>query len=413
MEFLAQMETLGIRQSLILSTCNRSEVFYLDTDELQETPQADIKKLYASAFPAVDMEQLLQELCGEEALIYFYRIAAGLESQVIGEDQILGQVREAYEFSRTQGYTGKELNRIAQDAIASAKRIKSKYRISEQPLSAAYIGILHLNAVSPIRGQRALVIGSGQTAALAVRYLYDYGAAEVCACSRNYAHARRLQEEFSRLRVVSYEERYRVLPEYAIVVSATSAPHPVLRREEIERADNAARKRKVCYLDLAAPRDIDPAVADLPGALLINLDELQRVSDQNRRKREVLGESCREEILTAVRETEEWLADSRVDRTLATLQEKCDEIVEDAFAYLNRKIVLEPREQKILKRTLRASLKRLLREPVQELKQSDAGQQETYEQVLRALFHMDGMNEVWDGRKSDASDIGSITGSEQ
>ncbi len=420
LQFFAQMEELGIRQCLILSTCNRSEVFYLDDAEPQEmqtdtqqlsaetmqryTRTDEVRSLYKGIFPETDLEGIIQELCGKEALLYFYRIAAGLESQVIGEDQILGQVREAYEFSRTQGYTGKELNRIAQDAIAAAKRVKTKYHISKQPLSIAYIGILHLNAICPIRGKRALVIGSGQTAVLAVRYLYDYGAAEVCVCSRNFAHARRLQEEFPKLRAFSYEERYQVLSECSVIVSATSAPHLVLRESQIRQkeSEGAAGGARV-YLDLAAPRDIDPAIADMPDAVLIDLDTLQQVSDRNRKKREQLGEACSRELCFAVRETGEWLAGSRVDQTLATLQEKCDEIVEDSFAYLNRKMVLEPREQKLLKRTLHASLKRLLREPIRELKQSDSEHRETYEQVLRALFHMD--NQINTERKeSSASD---------
>lgn len=113
---------------------------------------------------------------GEEAVNYLFRVAAGLESQVLGEDQILGQLKDAYEFSKTMGYSGKELNRVVQDALACAKNMKTELKISEIPLSISYVGIKKLEAVCPIHGKNVLIVGSGQTAALALRYVYAYGA---------------------------------------------------------------------------------------------------------------------------------------------------------------------------------------------------------------------------------------------
>jgi glutamyl-tRNA reductase len=223
-----------------------------------------------------------------------------------------------------------------------------------------------------IEGKRALVVGSGKTAALALRYLYEYGAAGVTACSRTLAHAKELLTEFPQLAIVPYEERYEAMRICEIVVSATASPHHVIRRAEVP-SDHA-----MAFLDLASPRDIETAVGQ--DALLLNLDSLGRIVDQNRIQREELVQSGQEMIDEALRETTEWLSTTGVDATIESLQQRCGEIVEDSYEYLNRKLSLNSREQKILKKILKAL----------ELKQTQSKeQQEEYQRVLRELFQIE------------------------
>lgn len=405
MDFLAQAEELGIHQCIILSTCNRSEVFYFLSEENTESrnhPQiqsgtesleqksqkgipVQVRNLYVNSFPEFSAEEYVTEMQGEAALSYFYRIAAGLESLVLGEDQILGQVREAYDFSKALGYTAKEMNKVVRDAVTCAKKIKTELKISEQPLSVSYIGIRMLQELCGIQGKRMLVIGSGKTAELAIRYLFYYGAREVLVCSRTLGHAKELLEEFPDIQVIPYEDRYRVLFGCPIVISATSAPHIVLKKEKAEHylKDNF-------ILDLATPRDIDPEIGKLPGITLIDLDILEQRASQNQSERERLVALSKERIQEAVLETEEWMLSCGVDETIESLQQKCEEIVEDTYRYLNQKIPLETREQKILKKMLRASLKRLIREPILELKQIHSPKkQQEYQKVVRELFQIE------------------------
>ena len=203
------------------------------------------------------------------------------------------------------------------------------------------------------------MIGSGKTAVLALRYLYEYGAAHVLACSRNYAHAKLLREEFADIEIISYESRYDAMKTCDIVVSATSSPHLVVRREEFEP------ERPLTFLDLAAPRDVDMAFAQEPLTDLINLDTLQEIVSENKKERESLVAQGERLIREDLEETKEWLLKSRMDSAIESLQQRCSAIVEDSFSYLNRKIDLEPWEQKILKKVLHASLQRLLKEPIQ------------------------------------------------
>lgn len=380
LEFFQKAEAVGVEQCMVLSTCNRSEVYYFYSKEEQE---AQIQRIYEDMFSNVRLDDYLIRLSGEEAMAYLFRIAAGLESLVVGEDQILGQVKEALDYSRTMGYSGKELNKIVRDAITCAKRIKTELKISEKPLSVSYIGIQRLEKSCGIAGKRILVIGSGKTAILALKYIYEYQAVHVIACSRTYAHARKLREEFPEIEIISYEERYEIIRQCDIVISATASPHLVVRREYF------FPEKSLTFLDLGTPRDIDIAFASEPLIQLINLDTLQEIARENREEREHLVEKSKEIIEEELHETMVWFLQSRMDSTIESLQQRCSTIVEDSYEYLNRKMELSQREQKLLKKVLNASLQRLLQEPIRELKRLDTEEeQEEYRRLLRQLFQI-------------------------
>lgn len=378
--FFQNAEQAGITQCMALSTCNRSEVYYMYEEEAQ---REQIRKIYMDMFPGTDVKPYLAELTGKEAMAYLFRIAAGLESLVLGEDQILGQVKEAIDDSRTMGYGGKELNKIVRDAVTCAKRIKTELKISEKPLSVSSIGIRKLKEACGIAGKHILVIGSGKTAALALKYLYEYPDISVTASSRNDSHAKKLREEFPELAVIPYEKWRNVIARYDIVISATSSPHLIVKKDSFSPIHN------MVFLDLAAPRDIDVALAENPFITLMNLDTLQTIADENQKERERLVKKSGRILEQSLKDTTDWLLHSRMDAEIESLQRRCDRIAADSYEYLNRKMELGKREQKLLKKVLHASLQRLLREPIQELKRLDGEEeQEKYRQLLHQLFQI-------------------------
>lgn len=379
-DFLQEAGKIGIDQCMILSTCNRSELFFFFREEKQ---LEDLRSLYAARVPEIKNTSYLKMSFGLEAMEYLFRIAAGLESLVLGEDQILGQVKEAQEFSRTLGYGGKEINRVVRDAITCAKKIKSRFKISENPLSVSSIGIRQVDQICGIKGKQVLVIGSGSMAVLAIRYLYEYKAGKVAVCSRTLAHAKELLTDFPDLCTVPYEQRYQEIEKSDIVISATASPHLVIRRESIKLT------HKTVFLDLALPRDIDERLREETLVHLLDLDTMEQIAAENQAQRIELTKISREWIKEAVKETQQWLSGSRVDATIESLQQKCDLIVEDSYSYLNRKMDLGAREQKLLRKILKASLHRLLREPILELKQLESKErQEEYQKVIEELFHI-------------------------
>ena len=232
-DFLQKAGKAGIEQCFVLSTCNRCEVYFFAPEEIAQ-PLGVIRTLYEEMFPGVDFSEYLKQREEMDAISYLFRVTAGLESMVLGEDQILGQVRDAFELSRTVGSTGKELNRLVQDAVTCAKKIKTTLRISERPLSVSYVGIRQLQETFGIAGKKALVVGSGHTATLALRYLYEYGASHVTVCSRTFSHAGNLLHEFPTLTIIPFEKRYEAMKECELVVSATASPHHIIREKDIQ-----------------------------------------------------------------------------------------------------------------------------------------------------------------------------------
>ncbi|MCI8992544.1 MAG: glutamyl-tRNA reductase [Eubacterium sp.] len=379
-DFFQKAENIGVEQVMVLSTCNRSEVYYFYDIEEQ---RKQVQKIYTEMFPDISLEKYLITYSGKGAAAYLFRIAAGLESLVLGEDQILGQVKDALEYSVTMGHSGKELNKMVRDAVTCAKKVQTELKISEKPLSISYIGIQRLKVSCGIAGKKVLIIGSGKTAALTLKYIFENHAESVTACSRTYANARLLHEKFPKIRIISYEERYEAMKDCDIVVSATASPHLVVRR------DCFSPVRPLTFLDLAAPRDIDMAFAEEPLIRLINLDELQKIVKENEEERKNLVEQGRVLIDEDLQETLEWFRSSRMDATIASLQQRCSAIVEDSYGYLNRKMELNQREQKLLRKVLNASLQRLLREPIRELKQLNTKEeQEEFKKLVEQLFQI-------------------------
>lgn len=377
-DFLQAAAEQGISQCMVLSTCNRSEVYFFAPDA---NAYGRMKTLYLECFKEMDLLPFLKGNRGKDAIAYLFSVTAGMESMVAGEDQILGQVKEAFDLSKTLGHTGKELNKVVRSAVTCAKKIKTDLKISEKPLSVSYIGIKKLNEEFGIKGRRAFVIGSGNTAALAIRYLYEYGAESVCVCSRTIGHARKLKQEFTNLLITDYEKRYEQIADSEVIVSATASPHHVIKKAQL------VLNHPTAFLDLASPRDIETAVG--LDALLFNLDSLNRIVEENKRVRQELLAHGQAMIEEELEETLAWLDSTGVDKTIESLQQRCDTIVEDSYEYLNRKLDLNSREQKILKKILKASLKRLLREPVLELKQTESKEQQMqYQKMLSELFQL-------------------------
>ena len=355
-DFMQQAEEAGVNQCMCLSTCNRCEVFYLYEDETFVQVMSD---LFNDYFGLTDTK-LTGVKCGKEALVYLFCIAAGLESMVLGEDQILGQLKDAADLSRTLGHSGKELNYIVREAVSCAKRIKTEYKVSEKPVSVCYVGIQELDRVCGISGKHALVIGSGKTAALAIRYLAEYGA-DVTVCSITYKKTEALKSS-------------------DIVVSATSSPHLVIRASELSEG------KKMTLLDLAAPRDIEKSAGDICGVTLIDLDRIGGIVKSNQNERAHLLKESQCVIDEYIAETKKWLTSSRMDTTIQSLGKKCDEIVQDSYDYLNRKIDLSDHDRVILKKILKSSLHRLLKEPIEELKNVEENEQQQYKDMVERLF---------------------------
>ena len=286
----------GVSQVLSLSTCNRTEVFFWGGTDLVPLMQ----NLFRRQFPQVDLSDVLQTRTGREALVYLFRIAAGLESMILGEYQILGQVKDAHAEALSSGHVGKELDRILRDAVSAAKRVKTELDIGAVPPSVCRAGMEHVDRIAGIAGKRVFVIGSGRTGTMAAKFAKRRGARSLAVCNRSPERARKLEREVGAT-VVDYAARYGTIAASDIVVSATASPHVVVRADALELA------HPVVFLDLASPRDVEPAVAENPLARLASIDTIGELAAGDREERERLTAAGGRIVDAAVAETSAWL----------------------------------------------------------------------------------------------------------
>lgn len=378
LELYARVQDEMDAACVILSTCNRTEIYYTAASP---GIHGRMRGFFTGLFPAA--EGCLIEKRGKEVLLYLFRVACGLQSLVVGEDQVLGQVTAAYEFAARQQTDNKVLNKVFLGAVTAAKKIKASLNISGIPLSISYIGIKLLEESCGIKGRSALVIGAGRMSRLAVEYLLDYGAAEVTVCNRTLRGGFEGLED-KRIRFDSFATRYARMEGADIVVSATSAPHEVITRREM-----AARARPLYLLDLALPFDVQPEVRGLENVTLYNMHTLKAISEANRKKREALCDQAEGLIVQMADELGDQLARLKADPVIEHIAAQCGAATRDCMGFILSKLTLSEREAAVIEKAVASYNKKLVRGPIHALKRLRASEVDDYVAMAEYLFDMD------------------------
>lgn len=373
----------GIEEAIILSTCNRSEV-YIYSNNISDKVEV-VKNFYQDYFDVESIEEFLFNKTGEEAIKHVFNVSAGLDSLVLGEDQILGQVKDAHDFARQLGSSKKVFNKLFREAITVSKDIKTTTKISHQPLSISYIGIKCLKEkMGSLENKNALVIGLGKMSKLAMKHLEEEQLNNIYVTNRSYEKLKSIQEEYKNLIPIKYEDRYEVMDKVDIVISATASPHTVLKKDEMPKTSN-----KLIMMDIALPRDIDKNLNEFENIEVYDIDDLKKISEANDKKRRELASIGELIIDEKIEEFNEWLDTIKIDPTIQSLNDKCSDIREDTLDYIYRKLDLNCREKKIIDKMLTSALKRLVREPIINLKQiKDSGKQDEYIKIVEELFDL-------------------------
>ena len=372
-----------IGEVVILSTCNRSEI-YIQARDIDEKIKL-VKDFYEEFFNAKGIKEYLFSKKYTSAIEHLFKVASGLDSIVLGEDQILGQVKDAHDFSMQLGSSKKIFNKLFREAVNIAKDIKNTTKISHQPLSISYIGIKFLQSkIGNLEGKKALIIGIGKMNRLTMKYLEEEKLDTIYISNRSHGKVIELESEFKNIVPIRYEDRYRVMNDVDIVISATASPHMVIRYDEMPKI-----QRKIFMMDIALPRDIDPKINEIENIEVYDIDNLKDIHDKNDKKRKDLAQIGYEMISEKIIEFTEWLDSSKIDPTIESLNDKCLEIREDTLEYIYRKTNLDNRDKKIIDKMLTSALKRLIREPIINLKQTkDKGKREEYIKLVEELFEL-------------------------
>lgn len=364
----------------VLSTCNRSEL-YLVRQGSPFTREEGVS-FFEHFFHLSHLGEYLFCLEGLDALIHLMKVTCGLDSLVIGEDQILGQVRDAHRTAMNLGTSKKILNRFFREAVTLAKKIKTETEASDQPLSIAYIGVKKIAEQLDLSSVPALVIGMGKMGRLAMEYLLDQGA-RVSISNRTYSNSLLIKEKHPELTVVPYEQLEEAISRSAVIISATASPHTILTPDHFK---DIAEKKYV--MDLSLPRDVHPAVRELEHVSLYDIDSLESISQENLARRQRLLEAYVQDMRLLSLELLDWLNLVQLDPIMKGLNERCDEIASDTLDYIFRKTALSHSQKMKVEKVVRSALKKAAREPVLYIKKADISAEDrtTALRVLEGVY---------------------------
>jgi glutamyl-tRNA reductase len=397
----------GIHEAAAISTCNRTELYLIVSDPVEaESTALGVLTRQAEIRPT-ELFGHLYSLRSAEAAHHLFRVTAGLDSMIVGEAEIQGQVKRAYELALVEGATGPILNRLFRGALAAGGRVREETAIGEKGVSIPSVAVeLARRTLGDLGDRRVLVIGAGETAELVAKALVARGAASVFVANRHYDRAIGLAQRFGG-EAVRFEELPEQLQAADIVVSATNSPHHIVERDGLAQVMATRHGRPLLLVDIAVPRDIEPECRELAGVSLHDVDDVQQIVERNAGDRE--GEARRAEPILAAEldRFERWLASLEVVPTIASLRERADEIVGRVLAENEgRWESLGEADRERLVAMAKAISSRLLHEPTLRMKRS-AGSDEAYLYVsaLRELFGLDAETEPEGEAGADVTDI--------
>lgn len=295
-------ERAGLDEIVLLSTCNRTEAY-----ARAESPERALEAV-AGVWSQITGVRTLQEYLyihqGEDAVHHLFRVAAGLDSMVKGENEILAQVKQAYTLSHQAGYTGKLMNVLFQRSLFVGKRVRTETAIAAGQASVGSVAVSMADRIfGSLKDRTVMLLGAGETAETIARHLLSQKIQTLMVCNRTFERARELAHKCGGI-ALAFEEGLDRLALADIVLCATAAPHHVVTASHVERAMHQRRGRSLFFIDIAVPRDVEPAVHDMDNVYVYDIDDLQKIIDDNLAKRS--GEAIRAEAIVQ-EETSEFV----------------------------------------------------------------------------------------------------------
>jgi glutamyl-tRNA reductase len=378
-----------LEETLVLSTCNRSEVYGVPPESSHES--APGLSTFLSEFHSVRPDILSGSLYhhyDREAVRHLFRVAAGLDSMLLGEAEILGQVREAYRLAHENGATGPVLNRLFQGALEVGKRVRAETELGTRPMSVASAGVkLAERIFGKLNKHKALVLGAGTTSEQVVSQLQDRGIAQLQVMNRSHERADDLAKQYGG-KVISWGEWDTALASPDVVVSSVSAEGPVLLRETVQRAMAVRGNRALFLMDLGVPRNIDPGVGELYNVYVYNTDDLTEIVQQNRNARESEIPKAQDIVDEHISKFLSWQASVELVGLVEALRAK---MREERAAFIRSR--MEP--MKHLTETDRAHVEKLMDEMLEKLLLEPAERLRGEKELRRKIQNVEALRDLF------------------
>ncbi len=386
------MEQPGIQEALILSTCNRVE-FYLIVEEDAFRGQEVVLDLFKGQFQIQEggWEDLFYQCDIHKAIAHLFRVTSGMDSMVIGEPQIAGQVKDAYREAVQEESVGVVLNRLLEKSFSVSKRVRTETELASRAVSVSYVAVELARKIFGELSQRtAMLAGAGEMAELAAKHLAANGIARILVASRAMENAQRLARDFEG-RAVPLDSLHQHLSEIDILICSTAAPTYILQMDQVRDILRSRKHRPIFLIDIAVPRNIDPRVNELENVYLYDMDDLQHVLKTNMEERRKELKKAEEIVQEEVRQFLHWLSTLDLVPTIVSLRDRAEKIrkheLDKAMSLL--KTSLGPDQEKVLEAMSRAIVNKILHKPIKEMKLAEKhGDSEGLMAVVRRLFSL-------------------------
>jgi len=362
----------GVTECMIVSTCNRVEIL-----AAVDSPDVSLTDFLSDRFgiePAV-LHPHLYEYRDQEAVSHLFRMAASLDSMVVGEPQILGQVKEAFASARAAGTVAGQLEHLLQSAFAAAKRARSETGIGSNSVSIASVAVEMARKIfGSLQGRTVFLVGAGKMSVLAARHLVQQGAGAILVSNRTMERARRMAEEFEGdviPQVIDFAQLYEAASSADIVITSTGAPHPIFRREHGQAFLHRRRNRPMFFIDIAVPRDVDPEMNKLDGIFVYDIDDLQQIAASHLEERSRQAIDAESLIAAEVERFHQRQRTVNVAPAIVALQRRAEEIRQAEMQRIHSRLdSLTPEQLAAVESLTRGLVNKFLHPPMQALKQA-------------------------------------------
>jgi glutamyl-tRNA reductase len=377
----------GIGEAYILSTCNRTEVYIQPRDE-DEAYRSVLDLVFLHRAPELEKPGRLYVKRSGEAARHLLGVASGLESMVLGEPEILGQIKQSAVLAETVGASGPVLRRLLRSALSTGARSRQETAISMGAVSLGYAVVeLARNIFSGLEECRVLLIGAGEIARSVARPLVERGARELVVANRSAERARQFKEEIPQAEIISFEQRLEAVRSADVVVVSTGADEPVLTRKQLKEAMKSRPPRPLLIVDLGVPRNVEPAAAKIGNLFLHAIDALEHIIQRNLKKRKEEIPHVEEIVEQELDHFRQSFRSLGAEPVVAGLQKQAERIRQEELAAVLSRFPAETHED--LERLTRALVRKILHHPSARLRSRNGAQDLSHLEFVRELFHLD------------------------
>lgn len=376
-----------LSEGMIVSTCNRTEIHAVSGPPTLSGLREWLSRWHGIALGELDGHLYIHR--ERDAVRHVLRVVCGLDSMILGEPQILGQMKQAFRLAQESGSLGPTLSRLFQHGFAVAKEVRTDTSIGAQPVSVAFAAVsLARRIFDDLRQTSALMVGAGETNELAARHLRAHGLGHLVIANRSLARAQHLAESFHGS-AIPLHALPRYLPEADIVISSTASPQPLITMGMVRTATRMRRHKPMFLLDLAVPRDVEPAVAELEDAYLYTLDDLQEIARAGMRSRESAALQAESIVRARAEDYMMWLRSRAATETIRALRQRAENHRDEVLAKARRRLARGQSPEETLNFLADTLTNRLLHAPSVHLRRADHDRYDALLDNARLLFDLD------------------------